>query len=329
MREDGSGDIRRYEPVELVSRFSGTLSVARSSQSTVLDPSECDCCGSNTWTISFTASGFDLMRCDECGMYSVAQMPPDAKRMTELEDDKFAKASGVAGASIHLRGERLRASEFCRYVDLVHQYAPTGSWLDIGCGTGQLIHVASSRGIQVDGIELTPDRRELAARTTGRRIFGDPVEDIDVPAASLAAVTMINVFSHLVRPGETIARVHELLCPKGILLLRTSEAGPSLRRYHSPNWHLGDHLHFLGRGCVERYAADNGFELLKRESQWQPEIDFSVERMYLRGPSRPKNLIKAFVLHTPGAMLLLRTYMLRRRQRDNPMYAATIILRKL
>lgn len=331
MRNGGrKGDISRTPiNISLSVRANNTSTTVRDVRSTTLNHFEkCDCCGSDDWAIAFTASGFDLGRCGECGFYSIAQMPPATTRMTELEDEKFAAETGVAGASIHLRGERLRDAEFRHYVEVVRRHAPDGPWLDIGCGTGQLIHIASRAGIQVDGLELTPDRRDLAAKTTGRTIYADPIEEVDLPAASLAAVTMINVFSHLVQPRHTIARINHLLGPGGILLLRTSEAGPGLQRHHSLNWHFGDHLHFLGRDCVERYAKDTGFDLLEKESQWQPEIDFSVERMYLRGPSRAKNLAKAVVLRTPGAMRMLRTYMLQYRQRGNPMYASTIVLRK-
>jgi SAM-dependent methyltransferase len=255
-------------------------------------------------------------------------MPVTEQRMSEMEAGHFAETESVLDAQALLQGQRVREREFQSYVDVARRFAPaTGTWLDIGCGAGMLMILAGKQGIPVEGIELTADRRQLARRATGAVVHGEPLEDLDLAPDSFAAITLVNVFSHLTRPTETLAHIKRVLMPGGILLIRTGEIGLGVKRRHVMSWYLGDHLCFLGEGTIERYAKKLDFPLIHRERQWAPDELFRRDRFKLRGRSRLRNLVKSAFVYTPGAMAMLRWYMLRR-QADNPIYSSTLVLRK-
>jgi hypothetical protein len=71
-----------------------------------------------------------------------------------------------------------------------------------------------------------------------------------------------------------------------------------------------------------------GWTILSRERQWSPALIYTRERFLMPGRSRRRNQIKAMIARTPGAMALLRFYLLRWRERDNALYASTLVLRK-
>lgn len=286
----------------------------------------CDCCGAYAWQYEFSASGHDLGRCTSCGLHYVAQLPDSAARMTELEEELLT-GDLMVDASSHRAGERKRQAEFDTYAELVAKQAPDGPWLDIGCGTGSMLMAAKRRGFEIEGIELTPSRRALAEEITGCKIHGIPVEDLPIPSGTLAAVTMINVFSHLVTPSLTFRRVHEVLKPQGVLLLRTSEAGPGVLPHHQRNWLLGDHLYFLGKDTIEHYARRTGFELVERQTVWQPDFEWSREGLSHRGQSALKNAAKSLIVHVPGVLTGLRKVILHR-HRENPIFTSTLVLKK-
>ena len=135
----------------------------------------------------------------------VAEMPTQAQRVEEMSERKFGKGGHVLEASKHLAGETIRRKEFQHYVDLARTHAPPGPWLDLGCGTGVLMQCAEGAGQAIEGIELTPDRREATSRLVKGHIYDQPLELLDLPSASYAAIFMINVFSHLVRPSIIVA----------------------------------------------------------------------------------------------------------------------------
>jgi hypothetical protein len=86
-------------------------------------------------------------------------------------------------------------------------------------------------------------------------------------------------------------------------------------------------LQFLGDKTIERYAERFGFELIKRERTWLPDVLYSRDRLRSPGTSRTRNALKRLVLAVPGAFPLFRTIMISR-QRDNPVHASLLVLQR-
>ncbi|MGH2610415.1 MAG: hypothetical protein ACRDHF_15145 [Tepidiformaceae bacterium] len=93
-------------------------------------------------------------------------------------------------------------------------------------------------------------------------------------------------------------------------------------------WDLGTHLYYLRDETAERYAAKLGMEIAHRDRVWLPGTVYTRERFTRRGRSRVRNAVKRAIVLTPGAPPTLRWVMLRR-QADNPVYTANVVLRRL
>jgi len=256
-------------------------------------------------------------------------MPTQEIRMTELEKSYYGKNQHVCSAELHRKAEIRNKSNFEHFIQLARKFAPPGKWLDMGCGTGSFITTAQKSNIEIEGIEPTTSRRELAQKLTGALIFDKPIEELDLAPNSFAAVTLTNVFSHLTSPARTLSCIHNVLQPEGILLLRTSEIGAGVSKHHNRSWGLGDHLYFLGEHTIERYAENIGFEVIYREKLWGPDSLYRRETFVRTGRSKLRNFIKKTCAYTPGVMPLLRWYMLKIRQRNNPNYISTLLLKKI
>jgi SAM-dependent methyltransferase len=287
----------------------------------------CDCCGSMDWAYLLGADGYHLGRCRSCGLLYVGDRPSAAQRLKELDQGVFGEGRRTNEARRHLREEQLHRQRYGRLVALAEKLAPPGRWLDIGCGTGTLLRVAEEHRFAIDGIELTPARRDLAREQTSAQIFERPLEDLRLPDASYAAVFLVNVFSHLFSPSATFAEIHRILAPGGILVIWTSEIGSGVKPHHMWDWGLGDHLQFLGDETIERYADRFGFELVKRERTWLPDVLYSPDRLAAPGTSQTRNAMKRLVLAVPGAYPLFRGIMTSR-QRDNPVHVSLLALQR-
>jgi ubiquinone/menaquinone biosynthesis C-methylase UbiE len=233
----------------------------------------------------------------------------------------------MAGAARHLEDETARRADLRRHVELVRRFAPPGPWLDVGCGTGILMALAREALIEIDGIELSPGRRAIAIQIANTAVYDQPLEALNLPENSRAAVTLINVFSHLVNPTETLAEIHRVLVPGGVVLLHTSEIGPGAQRHHIYHWDLGEHLYYLGNGTAEFYAKKLGYAIVHHDRMWLPATVYTRNRFTRRGRSRLRNAVKALIVYS-GALLILRWYMLNLRQAGNPVYTANLVLRK-
>jgi len=85
------------------------------------------------------------------------------------------------------------------YVAVAYRVAPAGKWMDIGFGSGTLDDTSvRARGTEAEGIELTRERRDVARRTRRAARSTTRRSKLSIcPPKSFAAVTLINVFSHL------------------------------------------------------------------------------------------------------------------------------------
>ncbi len=285
----------------------------------------CDCCGQDDWHPLFRDNGFTLRRCERCGLAAIFPMPSHETRMTELEDGHFGGGQRVLDARRQRTSERIQAARFQSYVDVARAYSPEGRWLDIGCGAGGLLALARTAGYEVEGIELTRDRREEAQRVSGSRIHAAPVEDIGFAGNTFDVVSLIDVFSHLTSPGRTLSELARILRPGGIVLCVTGELGRGVQRRHMFSWNLGDHLYFLGQGTMASYATKTNLSLIAREVTWLPSTLYTRERFLVRGCSNRRNMLKYLIARTPLALPLLRKIMLHR-EAGNDIHAGCYVL---
>lgn len=89
--------------------------------------------------------------------------------------------------------------------------------LDVGCGIGQLLVAARSRGWDVSGIEFNDKAAQYGRDIFGLSISSRAVESYGSENEKFDAVTLRHVLEHLEKPHETIASLVKLLKPGGAL----------------------------------------------------------------------------------------------------------------
>jgi len=288
----------------------------------------CDCCGGLKWEYRFSENGFDLGCCADCGLHYLSESSQQKSRSAKIKGCDSANNRKSTHLKTCKEAELSRRQKFRFFCELVRKSAPPGKWLDIGCGTGALIEAAMELGIEIEGVEPISDRRELAGMLTGAKIHDRQIEQLNLPSAFFAAVTLTDVFSHLLSPAITLSCIHRILQPGGILLIHTSEIGAGVLKHHNYSWDLGDHRYYLGEHTIERYADNIGFEVIYREKKWAPELLYSRENLLTTGRSTLRNVIKKACVYTPGVLKILRWYMLKIHNRNNPHYVSTLLLKK-
>ena len=95
--------------------------------------------------------------------------------------------------------------------------------LDVGCGDGSFLEAAARAGWRARGVEIDPYALD-ECRLAGLDVTLDTIQSVDVPPASLDAVTFQHVLEHLHDPRGALVRARELLRPGGLLWL----AAPNL-----------------------------------------------------------------------------------------------------
>jgi 2-polyprenyl-3-methyl-5-hydroxy-6-metoxy-1,4-benzoquinol methylase len=172
--------------------------------------------------------------------------PPDPTSSTETalpsgEACRRSETSGPDEAASAPRGARLAAPVLVafdrRRVRMLRRAVlPPARLLDAGAGRGRFVASARAAGYDAGGFEPDP-ARAAAAAGYGVRLRVAGVEDADVEAGSVDAVTAWHVLEHVPDPDAAVASFAAWLRPGGALLVGVPNLGSLQARLGGERWH--------------------------------------------------------------------------------------------
>ncbi|CAN5407783.1 hypothetical protein BH24GEM3_BH24GEM3_12450 [soil metagenome] len=172
------------------------------------------------------------------------QMTPDTPRALA---ERFAR---------HVLGAAERSREWLARVEREEPAAPGGPWLELGCGTGDLLAAAAQRDCSVVGIDialrwLVIARKRPELRDAAERLVCCGAEALPFPEASFARVLSLGLLEHCARSDRVLSEARRVLQPGGMLRLRTHNRYSLLPEPHVGVWGVG----FVPRNRADRYVS--------------------------------------------------------------------------
>ncbi|HTP97689.1 MAG TPA: class I SAM-dependent methyltransferase [Casimicrobiaceae bacterium] len=209
----------------------------------------------------------DWMRCESCGHVHTRHYWTDAG-LRELFGR--AHANQVAGGNLEQR-RQLWKPVIAQAVQALGGYASTFSgrhaapvWLDVGCGNGLVLMLASEFGFDAVGV----DRRQQAVdalASLGYRVIQAGFLDVamDRPAA---VISMLDVLEHMPWPARALSHARTLLPVGGCLVLSLPNMESSSWKQldadnANPYWIEIEHHHNFSFTRLSRLLAEHGFEI--------------------------------------------------------------------
>lgn len=99
------------------------------------------------------------------------------------------------------------------------------SILDVGCGFGYFLEVASRKGWQVSGIEIVSSAvRDAKAKVGNQNIFHGTLKEARYPDDSFDVITLWDVLFHVQNPFEELKECCRVLKERGIIAIRVRNA---------------------------------------------------------------------------------------------------------
>src|SRR5207237_7184941 len=89
--------------------------------------------------------------------------------------------------------------------------------LDVGAHAGRFIHLAQTRGWQVEGIELNPRTAAYAAAHTGAPVHRVNAHGLALGGHRYDAVVLTDVLEHIPEPVKLLRELAALLDPGGVV----------------------------------------------------------------------------------------------------------------
>jgi SAM-dependent methyltransferase len=221
---------------------------------------QCPACpGGGACSPSFKKNGYSINRCADCGLLFVAPQPSPEELLAIYDADYFRRGNKYRPKS----GEDPNRLNDQSKIELLHRYRTSGRLLDVGCAMGGFLQVAQESGFEVTGVEVAESAASHVRDNLGIPVFNCDLATANLPAESFDVVTMWDVIEHLPDPHPTLAGIHRILRPGGLLLFSTGDASSHWARLTGRYWHLmtpPQHLFFYTPQSARSVLDSNRFD---------------------------------------------------------------------
>ena len=239
----------------------------------------CQVCGSEVVRLYFIKRGYKIYSCARCGSAFVFPMPENAGG---VYNDKYFgnpdQNDGFGYTNYDKDKEAMREVFISHLISLEKLVPPERSIFDVGAATGYFLDVASSRGWQTSGSEISPSAAS-EAMARGHKIFLGNLPDM-ANGDTFDVVTMWDVIEHLTNPQSYVDKIRKILKPGGILAINTPDAGSLFAKVMGKRWHLyvpPEHLVYFTVRSLEAFLVKNGFTVL---TIGKPTKKFSIAYIF-------------------------------------------------
>jgi SAM-dependent methyltransferase len=224
--------------------------------------------------------GFEYRECGRCG-HLFLHNPPMPEAIASIYQGVTAQAQVYVGEELFRRRVEQIArpkGQFCR-----EHIEPGGQWLDVGCGTGELLSVVRELGWEARGSEADPAHVEFA-RQQGLEVELGYIDELAPEFAdSVRVISALNLLEHLPEPKPWLGRLTARLRPGGYVVVEVPRH-PSLSSFSnllypklaSRHIYPPDHLHIFTESSLEWLLKACG---LRARAVWVFGQDFQ-ELMY-------------------------------------------------
>ncbi len=220
----------------------------------------------------------------------------------------------------YVLGAKERALDWLDWLDTVEQRPTDGCWLDVGCGTGDMIAAGTGRNLTVVGVDIAlrwlvvaARREELAGRT--HQLVCANGEHLPFPAQSFARVVSLGALEHCRDADSVISESKRVLKPGGVLRVRTVNRYSLMPEPHVGVWGVGmvprkmadAYVHWRSGQRYEHHRPLSPRELARgfRRGGFQavrvrPAAMLAADRARIGGPLRAAAPLYELLARTPG-----------------------------
>lgn len=226
-----------------------------------LEMSICPVCGGSPLRRLFNHQGYAVCECAGCSLRLLNPQPDDARLKSIYSADYFI---GKRTPQLEAPVTRLKQATAGLYMDMLAKYLnhKTGRLLEVGCGEGDFLLVARSRGFDVSGIDISPNAVAMANRRLGiESVMPGTLDNLSLDEGVLDAVVFFDVIEHVRHPMAFLQHVYRLLKPGATVFIITPSLDSWSARVMGRYWmeYKVEHLYYFSRRSVRQALHKAGF----------------------------------------------------------------------
>ena len=216
----------------------------------------------------------DIFLCNSCGFLQCHKLPNVLKYYEEMEDNNYHKTSAQ------------RSLQMKKILKSIAPYKNHGKLLDIGAGSGLLVHEAVTLGFKAKGIEPSIWLQKIAVNNGLNVILGT------LPHPSIKqkfdVITLVDIIEHVSNPVEILKDVYSAMDENGIGLLITPDVNSLMAKILKWKWwhYRIAHIGYYNKETIELCLINAGFKIISiSRPTWYFSADYLIKRMMKYLPS--------------------------------------------
>jgi len=184
---------------------------------------ECMTCDNGRMKLRFSLSKHKIVECESCGvLFNETFYDSEEFRMNLFEGEYYDE---VQSQAFQNRLEKFEndpsVKVYRRYLEIVERNIGRGRVLDVGCAFGTFLKVATDRGWEPAGVEISKYSSEACRKLWGFNVFTGDLNDAPLAEESFDLITFWDVIEHVRDPRRNLIKARRLLKSGGYLLITT------------------------------------------------------------------------------------------------------------
>jgi SAM-dependent methyltransferase len=230
----------------------------------------CETCAEKRLHASvYTLRGFEIFRCQTCGLGSTA-LPSDFDPLA-IYNEGYFQGEAQDGYSDYLASEPILRREFRRTVRRLKASKPPGTkLLEVGSAYG--FFLAEARvDFSCVGVEVSAPAVKYS-RGRGLQVRHGPLTDEMRRDGPFDAVVMLDCIEHVSHPDDLVARIAGMAKPGAVFIITTGDWVSPMARMAGKRWRLmtpPQHLFFFTPRSLRILLKRHGFVIDECTHPWK------------------------------------------------------------
>lgn len=226
----------------------------------------CPVCGGEPRAAS-PISGHPILRCRACSLVYARNREVPAG----LYETAYT-AEGDYGAKLTFARELREgtASFDWSHEWVLDQVRPFGNRraLDLGCGVGAALHLASKAGWTPHGQDISENALRVAREVFGCVTFSESIDQLAARGEKFELVTAFHLIEHLPQPLAYLKTVRQLMAEGGYFgVVVPNYNSYAMRCTQCPEWLPPFHLNFFTLRSLQSTLARAGFRIIAHKTK--------------------------------------------------------------
>tara|TARA_B100000900_G_scaffold347860_1_gene313260 strand:+ start:1113 stop:2000 length:888 start_codon:yes stop_codon:yes gene_type:complete len=246
---------------------------------------------------------FPISKCEKCGFLFTNNIPKKENLGKYYQSEEYISHSNSSKGLFNKLYKIVRSITLKNKVRLLGK--ETGTVLELGSGTGELLAACHTKGWTCLGVEPEEKARKKAKKNHKIELF-ETSEKIKLSENSTDRIMLWHVLEHIPNLQETIGNLKCWLKKEGEILIAVPNYKSWDAKYYQESWAAYDvprHLYHFDKNSISKLLSQHNLEITKIKPMWFDA--FYVSMLSEKIKSGHKRLLKGAII---GLLSNLRAF---------------------